>query len=66
MKCFSDWLLDVLKAEGVLDDDADVSEVLDLDMLMMDTDLDEMDIEEFRAEYKERCKMEGVQPEFDI
>lgn len=66
MEYFSEWLLRTLKVEDILPDDAGIHDVLDLDMLIMDTDLEEADIENLRAAYKEHCESNGLEPDFDI
>ena len=63
---FSAWLIHELVSDGTLPEDTDAGKVIEIDELLETTELDEADIENLRAQYKEYCEDRGAEPDFDI
>lgn len=63
---FRNWLYETLIGEDIIDPvEIDVDE-LDIDILIATTDLEENDIDNYRIQFEESCRHEGITPDFDI
>lgn len=62
---FREWLHDHLVADDAIGEDTEAEE-LSVDMLLMETDVEEADIENYREQFREHCSNMGVEPIWDV
>lgn len=62
---FTEWLYAELLGEGVIDEETGLEE-LSTEVLLSDTDLEEADIENYRAQFKEHCESINLIADFDL
>lgn len=63
---YKEWLYFELLNEGVIDEDEYTIDELDKDTLLETTELDELDFDNYEAQFEEHCKASGETPIWDL
>lgn len=63
---FKEWLYAELINDGYVDEEDFDIEDMDEDTLLAETDVDEMDMENYRNQFVEHCAAEGTNPIWDL